>query len=321
MKKFNSRSKNLIVSFRVLFLFILLFQVAPAFGQDIYVRTFGKKSNTPIIYLHRGPGYNCSSFEITTAKKLANAGYYVIAYDRRGEGRSADNAAFTFKQTHTDLIGIMDSLHIESANLIGHSFGGMVAITFAEKYKKRVQSIILVGAPVSLQESFKNIINSCEKIYTEKEDATNLSYLKMLKNMDTASIQYSSFCFMHAMQNGFYSPKKPTIEARTIYKLFGSNPTLVEYASKMGHKQPQGFWKNEAYTTMNLKENISLLKKSGLQIYGMYGVEDGLYSKQQIDDLTSILGTEKVLYISNCSHSVFIDQQDTFITTLNKWLK
>lgn len=299
----------------------VLLQLPSAIGQNIYLRTFGDSSSIPIIFLHGGPGYNCSSFEITTAQKLADEGYYVVVYDRRGEGRSGEMAAYTFEQTHSDLLGIMDSLHLGSANFLGHSFGGMVAVTFAEKYKERVQSVVLVSAPVSLQQSFKTIIHSCENIYTESNHSTNLSYIKMLKEMDPTSIQYSSYCFLHAMQNGFYSPKKPTPEAMDIYSLFRTDSTLLQYASKMGYTQPQGFWKNEGYTSLDLTRNIISLKENGTPIYGIYGKEDGLYSIEQVDQLTTMLGEEHVLYVDNCSHSVFIDQQDVFILGLNDWLR
>jgi proline iminopeptidase len=321
LKKLKTNSNSFKTAMKTLLGILILLQTTSAFGQNIYVKTFGDSSSTPIIYLHGGPGYNCSIFEITTAQKLADNGYYVVAYDRRGEGRSGEIAEFTFEQTHSDLVGIMDSLHIKSANLIGHSFGGMVAIKFAEKHQARVQSIILVGAPVSLQESFKTIITSCEKIYEDSNNETNLSYIKMLKAMDSNSIEYSTYCFMHAMQNGFYSPKKPTEEAQSIYELFKTDSTLINNAAKMGYKQPQGFWKNEAYTTMDLSMNIETLKKKKVKIYGMYGKEDGLYSPKQIDDLKSILGKENIYYIKNCSHSVFIDQQKIFIDGLNKWIK
>jgi len=324
MKKFRKLKKRFNNFTKVFHLFIVLaalFQMSSAFGQSIYIKTFGDTSSIPIIYLHGGPGYNCSIFEVTTAQKLAEEGYYVVVYDRRGEGRSGELAEFTFEQTSSDLVGIMDSLHIGSANLIGHSFGGMAAIKFAEKHQTRVQSIILVGAPVSLQESFKTIINTCEKIYEDSNNEANLSYIKMLKAMDSTSVEYSSYCFMHAMQNGFYSPKKPTKEAQSIYELFKTDSTLINNAAKMGYKQPQGFWKNEAYTTMDLSMNIEILKKKKFKIYGMYGKEDGLYSPKQIDDLKSILGKENIFYIKNCSHSVFIDQQKIFIDGLNKWIK
>lgn len=290
-------------------------------GQDLYVQTFGDTTSTPVIYLHGGPGYNSSTFEVTTALELANNDYFVVVYDRRGEGRSANNADYTFEQTHSDLLGIMDSLNIESTVLIGHSFGGMVAVTFAEKYQDRVQSIILVGAPVSLQESFKTIINSCEKIYTKNDDQENLSYISMLKEMDTTTVQYSSFCFMHAMQNGFYSTNNPTDKAKELYQLFQSDSILIKYAQQMGSKQPQGFWKNEAYTTIDLSTNINELIKSDTEIYGLYGKEDGLYSEEQVESLKKILGADRLKYLDNCSHSVFIDQQSKFIEYLNQWVK
>ena len=174
---------------------------------------------------------------------------------------------------------------------------------------------------VSLQESFKTIIDSSEKIYEESKNETNLSYIKMLKAMDSASVAYSSYCFMHAMQNGFYTPENPTTEAQRIYKLFKSDPILIEHASKMGYKQPQGFWKNEAYTTMDLSKNITDLIKDEINILGIYGKEDGLYSSQQIADLKEMLGDKNVLYLDDCSHSVYIDQQKLFIAGLNKWIK
>lgn len=306
---------------RLFVLFLCLSQSFSALAQDLYVKTFGDPSATPIIYLHGGPGYNCASFEVTTGQKLADAGFYVVAYDRRGEGRSGTKAEFNFRQSHSDLIALMDSLNIESANLIGHSFGGMVAITLAESFPNRVASIILVGAPISLQESFKNIISVCENIYQEKEDKANLSYIKMLKGMDSSSVQYSSYCFMHAMQNGFYSPKEPSPEAMAMYKLFRSDSTLMTYGAKMGYHQPQGFWKNEAYTTRDLTSNIKTLRKQKVKIVGMYGKEDGLYSNTQVMGLKALLGENNLLYFDDCSHSVFIDQQKLFIEALIKWTK
>jgi proline iminopeptidase len=43
-------------------------------------------------------------FEATTAQPLADKGFYVIVYDRRGEGRSLDSTAtFTYREAITDL--------------------------------------------------------------------------------------------------------------------------------------------------------------------------------------------------------------------------
>lgn len=291
-------------------------------GQSIYEKAFGNSSDKPIIFLHGGPGYSCANFEVTTAQQLADKGFFVIVYDRRGEGRSIDpKAKFTFDETFEDLNTIYQKYGFTKATLIGHSFGGIVATLFAEKSPEKIQSIILVGAPISLQETFKTIIASTKIIYQDKKDAVNLNYLTMLENMDKSSIEYSSYCFMHALQNGFYSPKNPTDEAKIIYSKFKTDPILIKYASQMTYQAPQGFWKNEKYTTIDLTSNIKQLQAKNIKFIGLYGKEDGLYSAKQVKQLQDLIGGKNVKYYDNCSHSVFIDQQSQFIEDVESWIK
>ncbi len=293
-----------------------------AYGQSIYTKTFGNSNDTPIIFLHGGPGYNCVNFEVTTAEQLAEKGLFVIVYDRRGEGRSKDaHAAFTFQETFDDINSIYQNYNLAKATLIGHSFGGVVATLFAEANPQSVQSIILVGAPVSLQETFKNILAKSKIIYKEKNESVNLNYISMLENMDTTSIEYSSYCFGHAMQNGFYSTKNPTEEAKTIYSAFRTDTLLLKYASHMSYEAPKGFWENENYTTIDLTKNLQALLKQGVNIYGLYGKEDGLFSALQVADLQTLIGANHLIYFDNCSHNVFIDQQTPFIDAITKWIK
>jgi len=217
-------------------------------GQSLYVKTFGKAKDKPIIYLHGGPGYNSVNFEATTAQKLADNGFFVIVYDRRGEGRSIDsNAKFTFKETFEDINFIYKKYGIKRATLIGHSFGGVVATLFSNKYPHKIKSIILVGAPVSLQTTFKTILAKSKSIYQSQNDSVSLNYISMLETMDTNSIEYSAYCFGHALRNGFYSPKKPTEEAKKIYSQYRTDTLLLTYSSQMSSEAPQGFWKNEKY--------------------------------------------------------------------------
>lgn len=291
-------------------------------GQSIYTKTFGNSKDKPIIFLHGGPGYNCVNFEATTAQQLADNGFFVIVYDRRGEGRSKDpNAKFTFKETFDDLNYIYQKYSLTKANLIGHSFGGIVATLFAEANPKKVQSIILVSAPVSLQATFKNILEKSKIIYQTKKDSVNLNYISILENMNTASIEYSSYCFGHAMQNGFYTPKNPTAEAKIIYSKFRTDTLLTKYASKMSYEAPQGFWKNENYTTIDLTKYLQALQKQKIPLFGLYGKDDGLYSIRQVSDLQTLIGSDNLKYFDNCSHNVFIDQQIQFIEQIKAWTK
>lgn len=300
---------------------VLLFSSFVSNAQNLYSKAFGNPQKQAIIFLHGGPGYNCSNFEITTAANLALKGFYVIVYDRRGEGRSERvKAKYTFNESFSDLQDLYKQYGIEKAILMGHSFGGIVATLFAEKFPEKTTAVVLVGAPVALQETFKTIIQTCKTIYTSKNDDLSLSYLEQLEQMDSESIEYSSGCFYHAMKNGFYTPKVFTEDAKKNYTLFKTDSTLTKYASVMSIEAPKGFWKNEAYTSINLTEKIKQLLVNKVKMYGMYGKEDGLYSAEQINVLTQIVGLNNIVYLDNCSHNVFIDQQIIFLDTITKWL-
>lgn len=143
----------------------------------------------------------------------------------------------------------------------------------------------------------------------------------MLENMDTNSLQYSSYCFAHAMQNGFYTPTQPSESAKSIYATFRTDTLLTKYASQMSYQGPKGFWENESYTSIDLTQNLKDLKAKGVNIYALFGKEDGLYSEEQVMNLQKIIGKDTLRYLDNCFHSVFIDQQEEFIKSLEMWVK
>lgn len=149
---------------QIILFFILLTTLFSSGQNTIYSKTFGKSEDKAIIFIHGGPSGNSTLFEFTTAEKLAKKGFYVIVYDRRGEGRSIDSlATFTYQEYFNDLNYIYKTYNIEKANIIGHSFGGLVATLFSEKYPQKVESLILAGALFSQQETYKNIIKSVNK--------------------------------------------------------------------------------------------------------------------------------------------------------------
>ncbi|HEX9980958.1 MAG TPA: alpha/beta hydrolase [Flavobacterium sp.] len=296
--------------------FVLTFATLSAAAQSIYSKAFGNPKHTPVIFLHGGPGYNAAAFEATTAQKLADTGFYVVVYDRRGEGRSVEvPAAFTFEETFIDLNAICTQYSLKNPILIGHSFGGVVATLFAEKHPKLTAAVVLVGAPVVMQETFRTIISKSKDIYTVKNDVANLKYISMLENMDTKTMEYASYCFGHAMQNGFYTTPSPSKEASDIYLAFRANP-LSAHASKMTFEAPQGFLKNESYTSIDLTSSLQSLKAQNFRIYGLYGKDDGLYSAEQVASLGKIIGPGNVQYLEHCSHNVFIDSQAQFINAI-----
>lgn len=54
----------------------------------------------------------------------------------------------TVKDYADGVLELMDKLNIEKATLVGHSFGGRIAIYIAAKYPEKVEKLVLVTARV-----------------------------------------------------------------------------------------------------------------------------------------------------------------------------
>ena len=78
---------------------------------------------------------------------LLDAGYRVVAFDRRGFGASVtDDVAFS---PRADAVAVMDALGIGQACLVGNSMGGMVALETAIEHPARVVALVTVGGGVA----------------------------------------------------------------------------------------------------------------------------------------------------------------------------
>lgn len=81
---------------------------------------------------------------------LADAGYHVVAPDMRGYGETdkpADVDDYDINHIAGDLVGILDALNEETAILVGHDWGAIVAWTTVLLHPSRFTSLIAMSVP------------------------------------------------------------------------------------------------------------------------------------------------------------------------------
>ena len=99
-------------------------------------------SGVPIILLHAGTGSSrVWEFQIPT---LTAAGFRVIAFDRRGWGRTVSAVATT--PAAADVIRLADYLTIDRFHLFGTAAGGFVAFDTALSYPNRIRSLTVANS-------------------------------------------------------------------------------------------------------------------------------------------------------------------------------
>ncbi|MFW9903319.1 MAG: alpha/beta fold hydrolase [Candidatus Thorarchaeota archaeon] len=139
-------------------------------GIEITYDTFGDPQAEPILLI-MGLGGQMTMWDEAFCKEIAANGYWVIRFDNRDVGLSTkfDDAGipdlmdmmmkvqqnesvespYTLLDMANDAIGLLDALHIETANIVGTSMGGMIAQTIAIHYPERVRSLTSIMSTTS----------------------------------------------------------------------------------------------------------------------------------------------------------------------------
>lgn len=117
-----------------------------AAGVRIHYQEAGDEKAPPMILIH---GFISSTLIWSEVfLPLADAGFRVIAIDLPGYGYSDKpvDGRYTIDAQAQAVFGLMDTLGIEKATIVGASYGGAVAATMALDSPERVDRLVLIGA-------------------------------------------------------------------------------------------------------------------------------------------------------------------------------
>ena len=124
----------------------------PFEGSRTYWRVVGERTEKlPLLTLHGGPG--AAHGYMTSLDDLAKGGRQVIYYDQCGCGKShapSNPGRWTTEFFVEELQALHKYLNLEHFHMLGHSWGGMLAICFACSRPKGLAGLVLVSSPVSI---------------------------------------------------------------------------------------------------------------------------------------------------------------------------
>lgn len=105
-------------------------------------------TGAPVVLVH-GTGAQASTWG-GTVEDLAAGGYRVIAYDRRGYGRSEHRPVRDYRTHVTDLAAVVEAVAAEHggrAHIVGWSSGGNTALALGVAHPELCRSLVIVEAP------------------------------------------------------------------------------------------------------------------------------------------------------------------------------
>lgn len=155
------------------------------FGKNIYYEMHGATNETVLLYLHGGPGASCLDF-FNTAEKLSEE-LQVISFDQYGVLRSeaiAENESYSM-DIQSDMIEEMrHKLNVKRWSVLGHSYGGALAVFYANKYADSVDKIILECPSLNFADSAKSVAAYVSDYISQTGDSVAIDHCQKMKTFD-----------------------------------------------------------------------------------------------------------------------------------------
>jgi len=270
-------------------------------GNNIHFKTFGSKGS-PVLIINGGPGMNSNGF--ANLAEIISKEHCAIIYDQRGTGKSTmqaiNNQTITLDKMVEDIEKIRVHLGYKSWNVLGHSFGGMLASYYATKHPDKIDRMVLSssgGVDLDLFANFDlnkplTVVERDSLHYWDekisKGDTSKTTRLRRAKILASAYLVTDKYIDMLA--------ERLTQANMTINGLVFDNMQKINF---------------------DCKENLKTFKKPVLIIQGKNDVLNTYLSEKA----HKIIPKSKLILMDNCGHYGWLEQPQIYVTEVMAFLK
>lgn len=279
---------------------------------NVWTKTVGNNPKVKVLLLNGGPGATHEYFECFDSFLPAESIEYIY-YDQIGCGNSDnpnDVAMWDLDRYVDEVEQVRKALNLDSENfyLLGHSWGGILAMQYALKYQKNMKGLIV-----------SNMMSSCpdyskyaDEVLAKQMDPKIVSEIKNLEKNN----QYTSPRYMELLIPNFYEkhilrlPEKdwPEPVNRSFSKMNQSLYVTMQGPSEFGLSG-----KLEKWDVKNQLKNINI---PTLVIGAQYDTMD----PKHMEWMSKQFPNGEYLYCKNGSHMCMYDDQQTYMKGLIDFL-
>lgn len=276
----------------------------PVEGGRIWYQISGINDQTPLLFLHGGPGfppYNFSCLETLGNKRS------VVIYHQLGCGKSdkpGDPTLWNLKRFVDELRTVREELGLQRLHIMGHSWGASLATEYALNYPDGIESLILASPLLSTSRWI--------------DDATRLKKtlpenIQLIIEQSEISGKTNSDEYKSAMQE-FYkrywcrlSPL-PDSARRT-----SEEANMETYVTMWGP--------SEFYCTGSLRnfDQTERLKELGMPVLFTCGRYDEA-TPETVSGFQRLLPKAQMVIFENSAHHSELEETEKFVTTIADFL-
>lgn len=253
--------------------------------MNLFYKTFGE--GKPLFILHGL--FGSSDNWITLGNKFSEE-YQVVLLDLRNHGQSPHSDIWDYPSMAQDIYVLSNNLGFKKINLLGHSMGGKVGMTIADKYPQLLNKLIVADiAPKYYPIRHRKIIDGLLSIN-----------IKQIENRTKAEKQLASYI---------------------------SEPAIRMFLLKNLEKNSEGGfrWKINLDIINNHLENVgqATIPTSKISTPTLFirGINSDYVSDEDIMEIRKYYSNSAVESIGNAGHWLHAEQPEAFMNTVLKFLE
>lgn len=201
-----------------------------------------------MVFVHGLGTDSMASFYLTLAAPVSAAGIDVIAYDLRGHGHSErPPTGYRLSDFVADLSGLLAALEVAGpVHLVGNSFGGTVAFSYASEHPDTVASVVMIESEPATEAWSSKLASLLGRASGQIGDPDALRWITERYGARTSRLARAAADRLHTTTMVRDIPSGPLLSqdeirsvACPVIAIFGSESDLVDQGEVMAALLPR----------------------------------------------------------------------------------
>jgi proline iminopeptidase len=252
--------------------------------------------------VHGGPGFDHTGWKPTISPLAEYT--QLVYFDHRGNGRSTRGPVetYTLDSNVDDLEALREYLGLEEIILLGWSYGGFVAMTYATKFPDRVSHLIALTTTPCFQESRKR----AQEIAADRADPEQARHFPALWGGEIKSPEHMLEIYndLTRIYTAWNEPGDPRMEGETL-----SRAILNE--------EPLNYAFGEMLENYDIRGDLSKITAHTLVLAGRH---DWITPLDQSEEIARLIPNAKLQVFDYSGHFVITEETDKFLRTVKSFL-
>lgn len=280
---------------------------------NVWTKRIGNNPKIKVLLLNGGPGATHEYFECFENYFPAE-GIEFIYYDQLGCGNSdnpKDTTMWDLSRYVEEVEQVRKALGLDASNfyLLGHSWGGILAMEYSLKYQNNMKGLIISNMMASCPEYGKY----AEEVLAPQFEPKILDEIRRIEaNKDFSNPRYMELLTPHFYEKHvlrFPSKDWPEPVTRSFSKMNQSLYVTMQGPSEFGISGKLEKW--------DRKKDLKHIKIPTLSIGAKYDTMD----PKHMEEIAKLVQKGTFLYCPKGSHMAFYDDQKTYFKGLISFLK